>query len=360
MTPVPEPIRFMGQKERAERIPEALGRFADTLERLDTITIEEAIDTEAHDILATGLFNMGFIYKTDQIVGSLTDFKVVQGGVVLFSRHPITKQVVKMFDRSARIEDCLVAKGVVYACVEKFGQPFHVFSVHAQSWESEVARSVRQSQFMQVHRLICDMNISEHEPVILLGDFNVDLYSEQRQLSVMFDILHAEMLPRHKESHPFTSDPSTNVLMGLDDATSYASRAFPNGCNDEYLKRGTCVCCPCEWLDYALVSTNHAPIDRDKSYMRCIPVKFPVPFETNINWTHKRSIQDLSDHYPVLAKYEFPSLLPKAHVQNTAFIVYDRKFRKRPDPLVYNLSFFIVFAVFIAISALFVIWALIR
>ena len=354
---MPEPIRFQGQYERMSRIPLAIERFVDTIEHLDFIVVQELISSEAHHILSVGLYNLGFIYETDQLVGDLSALKIVQGGLVLFSRFPIIDHKTKVFDGVCSREDCLSAKGAVYARIDKFGQMFNVFSVHVQAWESEASRNVRRNQFLQMKRFMSDMNIPESEPLVILGDFNIDMFSEQKQLQRMVKCLDAELLPKHPDSHPFTSDPSTNTLMGVDDATSYSSPSFPIGCEDEYLKTGRCICCPCEWLDYALYSKKHAPLNKNQSYMRAIPLKSD-PFISNLTWTNKREIRDLSDHYPLLCKFVFPSLKPKVF-QLAPYIHYPKR-KKVVEPLLFNLSFFIVLAVFIAITALFIIWMLVK
>ena len=360
MAPVPEPIRFQGQNDRMMRIPAAIARSIDTLERLDFIVVQESMSSDAHNLLSAGLYNMGFVYETDQLVGDLSAFKIVQGGLVLFSRFPIITHKTKVFDGICSREDCLCAKGCLYTRIEKYGQPINIFSIHVQAWECEDSRNVRRVQFIQFKRFIDDMNVPSCEPLIVMGDFNMDMYSQQKQVQRIMKCLNVDILPRHAESHPFTSDPSTNVLMGIDDASSYSSPSFPNGCGESYLKSGKCVCCPCEWLDYAACSTAHAPIQKDKSYMRVIPLKTDA-FITNLTWTQKRELCDLSDHYPVLAKYVFPTIKPNLRIQNRVLpYVQTAHDKKHVEPLVYNLSFFIVLAVFIAIFCLFIVWMVVK
>ena len=358
MSTIPEPIRFQGQNDRMLRIPSCIATMIDSIERLDFIVVQESMSSESHDILSTGLYNLGFVHRTEQLVGELSRFQVVQGGLVLFSRFPIVRYETKVFKGVCSREDCLSAKGCLYARVEKFGQPFNIFSIHVQSWESETSRNIRRMQFLLFTQFIEAQAVPTSEPLVILGDFNMDIYSQQKQLSSILNVLNAEMLPRHAESHPFTSDPSTNELMGIDDFSSYVSPSYPSGCESIYLKTGRCVCCPCEWLDYALNSKSHVHINKDVSYMRAIPLKSD-PFSANLTWTHRRKIRDLSDHYPVLAKYVFPELIPKSHVQHS--ITFQKPFKNRLiEPLVYNLTFFLVLAGFIAIFALFIIWTLIK
>ena len=311
MAPVAEPIRFCGQMDRMKRIPSVVLEQLDPIAYVDFMVVQESMVSSQHMALSDGMRQAGFVYETSQIVGSMSDLKIVQGGLVVFSRHPIQKQLNCVFEGSCAREDCLASKGSVYLQLNKHGQVFHIFALHVQAWESPESRVVRRGQIAQVAKFIKDQNIPANEPVVLMGDFNVDLYSEQCQLRALFKLLDCEPLDRHPESHPFSSDPGTNQLMGIDDGLAYSSDAYPGGCYEQYLKTMHCVCCPQELLDYALVSRAHLPVDNTASWMRVVPAKVK-PFTMNVTLTIQREISDLSDHYPILARYFFPDLEPRS------------------------------------------------
>lgn len=305
MAPVPTPIRYTGQVERMERIPTVFAEQLDNIKFADICVVQESIVNDLHVRLRKGMQRIGFIYETKQLVGSIMRFKIVQGGVVIFSRFPIVRQDTVIFEGLCDKEDCLAAKGAVYAQVKKGNHLFHIFALHLNSWESPKSRAVRRGQMAEVYKFIQRQNIPSDEPVVMMGDFNVDLYSEQRQLKALCDIVKFGMLSRHKDTHAFTSDPMTNQLMGIDDTSAYSSDAFPGGCSEEYIRTLHCVCCPQEWLDHALYSREHSKPDITKSWTRVVPVK-AIPFTVNLTFTTKREITDLSDHYPIISYYVFP------------------------------------------------------
>ena len=313
MAPVPAPIRYTGQEERMKRIPNVLVEQLDSISHVDVVAVQESIVNSLHSILRTGMKRAGFIYETKQLVGSLINLKLVQGGLVIFSRYPIISQESLVFEGLCDREDCLSAKGVVYIKLYKENYFYHIFSLHLNSWESPKSRKVRRGQMAEVSKFVTKMNIPKSEPVIMMGDFNVDMYSQQKQIRALLDLIGFEMLPRHKDTHPFSSDPMTNQLMGIDDTSAYSSDAFPGGCSDEYMRKLQCVCCPQEWLDYAVYSKNHAPLDKLSSWMMVVPVK-DKSFEINFTITMKREITDLSDHYPLLSRYVFMDVEPTTQV----------------------------------------------
>jgi len=309
MAPVPEPIRYTGQTERMHRIPGALVDQIDPLQFVDVCVVQESIDQDLHAILRQGMQRAGFVYETSPLVGSLLKFQIVEGGLVLFSRHPILQQGSVVFQGLCDREDCLAAKGVVYAEISKGGQRYHVFALHLNSWETSRSRTARSGQMKQVAEFVERQRIPSDEAVVLAGDFNVDLYSQQMQIRQLCDVVQFSPLRRHPETAPYSSDPMTNQLMGMDDPSAYASEAYPDSCLEEYSKTLHCVCCPQEWLDYGMYSRLHAPVDTRQSWMRVVPAKV-APFHTTLTMTVRREIVDLSDHYPLLVHYVFPELAP--------------------------------------------------
>jgi endonuclease/exonuclease/phosphatase family metal-dependent hydrolase len=319
MAPVAEPFRCTGQVQRMKQVAKTIVEQIDPVAFVDFVLVQESIVTSQHAVLRQGMRNAGFVHETKQLVGSLRNLKLVQGGLVLFSRHPIMHEEQMVFDGMCAQEDCMASKGCVYVSIKKNGQQFHVFGVHLQAWETPKSRAVRRGQMKRVKKFIDAQKIQSEDPVILLGDFNVDMYSQRRQMQALQDQTNCSILKRHPDTHPFSSDPLTNQLMGVDDDMAYSSDAYPGGCYKDYLRTLHCNCCPQEWLDYALVSKDHASIDQGASWMRIIPVKV-APFVVNLTLTIQREITDISDHYPLLANYVFPDICPgNAHPLDTTF-----------------------------------------
>lgn len=309
MAPVAPPLRFSGQTERMERIPRAIRTHLDPLGYVDVLLVQESIVDSQHQVLSSGMKEIGFLHETRPLQGSLKDLKFVRGGVVLFSRWPIVDQHQVIFDGLCDREDCLAAKGAVHAVIQKGPHRVHVVGVHLQAWGTPKSIQVRRGQVAHIKRMIQGLQIPAQEPIILLGDWNVDSYAEQQQLDSMMDMLQAKLLPMHRLSHAFSSDPEGNQLVGMDDGSAYSSDAFPGGCYSSYVSNMNCACCPKEMLDHVCYMPDHKSPDLDQSWFRVVPAKAPA-FTVKVSVSVKRTITDLSDHYPILAHLVFPDLSP--------------------------------------------------
>ena len=106
MVPVPEPIRFYGQRERAQRVKDVI-RDLDQKHNLDVVILNEVCTPESQSIVFTDLPSIGFAHRTKK----LTDvFIAASGGVILFSKHPITQEACTIFGDKCLGADCLAAK----------------------------------------------------------------------------------------------------------------------------------------------------------------------------------------------------------------------------------------------------------
>lgn len=312
MAPIATPYRMNGQTQRMTRIPDIVATQLDVIQYTDVLLVQESMVSDYHALLADGLRKIGFVYATHQLMGRVHRLKLIQGGVVLFSRCTLVREAHCVFDRLCDGEDCLASKGCIYAAIEKNGNMYHVFGVHLQAWESHGAQHARMLQMERVKHFIQEQKIAASEPVILLGDFNVDLYSQQSQLQKMLNEVDAVRLPLHPDSHHFSSDPEINQLMGVDAATPYSSYLYPHGCYSTYLDLLSCVCCPQELLDYVCTVKGFLEPDMHSSWMRVVVTKV-APFESHLTLTMQRTIQDVSDHYPVLARLSYPQLSCKTN-----------------------------------------------
>lgn len=286
---VAPPVRFCSQATRMRLIPGEIARLD-----ADAVVVQESIVPSQHKILSEGMQKYGYRYETKPLskLG-----KLVNGGVVIFSRHEIVKQVQHVFDGPCDGSDCLAAKGFTYAKILKFGQPVNLVGTHFQAWPNARSREIRRSQATQVGRFL--KTLEHGQMTVLAGDLNVDLYSERRHLLELLDILECEVL--EATGHPFTSDPGTNFLMGNDETDAYSSVEYEGGCYNEHMRTGSCPCAPQEWLDYVLIPrTAMQPEGR----MKCVKLKVTT-FLGQVNATTWRQMNDASDHYPVLAELAY-------------------------------------------------------
>jgi len=130
------------------------------------------------------------------------------GGIVILSRWPITRQAQMTFGGVCSGSDCLGDKGVAYAEVRKGEFSYHVFGTHAQSEFGFRVEQVRAAQFALMRAFVDEQGIPASEPVILAGDFNVDAYTPE--LASMLGVLNA-VRPITTGVHRFTWDPERNV-----------------------------------------------------------------------------------------------------------------------------------------------------
>ncbi|CAH0481200.1 unnamed protein product [Peronospora belbahrii] len=324
-----------GQSERLQRVPESLHQISPTI---DVVTLAEAdIKTERNEMLAQ-FQKFGFNYSTTILHDPDPFTSLLNGGVMVVSKWPIIREAQHVYHNACHYSDCLAAKGVKYArllkTVNDTHKIFNVFATHMQAWSTPERRADRIQQAKQMRQFIDAIGIPYHEPLIFAGDFNVDNHTFGNEVAHLVELLQANE-PRQIGKQVFTSDPHTNVLVGRDGA------AISNKCFAQYvqnwgpatdsvfypslLTRTTCgvhteitepdldnmcycPCCPLEWLDYVLY--GKAPYQQPSTVPTLQAFVNQVPRFT-VGWTGvkrimKMALIDLSDHYPVHGKFEFP------------------------------------------------------
>ena len=305
MLPVAAPIRFNGQDERANRIPEAIQRLSSTVPDLDVVVFIELISPPTRKIILEAMSKLGWIYVSDILSSGMfsSSLKLVNGGIVVMSRYPIIFQYNYIFEHLCEGYDCSACKGVVFCRIQKGNNIFNILCTHLQAWDTPVAKQIRKEQILDCQKVLESIGIPLDEPVIIAGDFNIDFYTRQTEIDILTDILRMTICDKKAGSPDFTSDPSINQLMGNDEDSKYATDFYPKGCYAEYVRTMRCPCCPQEWLDYIGFSNVHlAPAT---SVMYAYVLKADTPFLAHINITTERNISDLSDHFPVIGKFIF-------------------------------------------------------
>lgn len=309
MCPVAKPIRFNGQDERCARVPEGIAVLEREHGEIDVLVVQESIVSSLHQKLVSDMREAGFPFTTRTLRSPFLSTKLVDGGVAIFSRHPIIEQDTQVFTGDCLGSDCLASKGIVYARIRK-GESWVIslFGTHLQAWEQKRTRAIRREQATQIRKFMDRHSPLPNEPVILCGDFNVDRYTQPTQLEKLCAIMGVTRFPIEEGGHPFTSDPKTNALMGNDGDESYANDQYPNGCYHEYQMTGSCPCCPQEFLDYF---TYRDPAPQEASF-KCVKLKVK-PFQARLSLKTDRTIEDVSDHYPIMATFKTdPSLFAKS------------------------------------------------
>ncbi len=289
-----EPVRIYGVTERAHRVKDVI----QSLQDIDVVVLCEVIAPSSRSIIIPDMKSIGFSYRTEELTSSIA----FPGGVIIFSRHPITMHDMTLFGDKCITDDCLAAKGVAFARIRKNDEYFNVFASHMQAWPSVESQTVREQQLDQIFQFMQVLNIPKTEPVLFCGDLNIDWYHDNDHLKHFMNKLQLSIPPLHQDSHMFTVDPKENALVGADDPKRYYNEEYPDGCVQEYFQTLQCPCCPEVFLDYTLFSSSHLqPVE---SNMRVIIHKVP-PFKIKMSLTKEVEIRDVSDHFPVVGHFVF-------------------------------------------------------
>ena len=189
----------------SKSVSERLHQLKDKLNGYDAIVFSELFDNARREVFLSAL-KQEYPYQTKVVdrSGSLED-----GGVLVVSRWPIDKEQQTTFSQ-CDAEDCLSAKGVIYAKINKNGNPYHIFGTHTQAWSQEKNQLTRAKQFEQMRGFIDNQYINGNEPVIIAGDLNVDKINFPQEYEQMLRTLIAEEVPR-SGGYPYTFDGAVNA-----------------------------------------------------------------------------------------------------------------------------------------------------
>jgi len=135
------------------------------------------------------------------------------GGIVIVSKWPIEVQRQRPFDDVCNGTDCLADGGVLYARINRDGQPFHVFATRLQSGAEN--GQTREDQLRILNDMIGDLEIPADEPLLIGGTLNVDRFADEQTgaFTSMLVILNAVHPPPAKGgSHDPTFAPNENPL----------------------------------------------------------------------------------------------------------------------------------------------------
>jgi endonuclease/exonuclease/phosphatase family metal-dependent hydrolase len=278
-----------GQRERVCRIPQALVRHIASQEPIDAIVFNESFvgvcapGLRMTDVLAY----YGWSYQLPRLS---TWWKPSNGGTFIASKWPIVASQNIVYE-ACSAADCLAAKGVQYAMIEKTvagrSKFFHVFGTHLQGYRGTNVAGVRQQQLQELAEFVMQQRIPADAPVLLAGDFNIRGPSGAA-FQDLVDILRVAV-PTIVGERRGTMDVD-NTLFG----------------------RGPW------WVDYVLPSAVHQ--QPNEATMEVIALKaeqaFAICAEATLQpfyvhpWastcTRTLWVRDFSDHYPVIGRFAYP------------------------------------------------------
>lgn len=302
----PSYVCYDEQMKRVQRIPEALKKSIGEKKfaKLDILCFLEAFDHDVNDVLTVELHKMGFKHSTNILNSyALLKLKFINGGIRIFSRHPIIRSEYRMFPFSGIMNlESYVGKGALSVKIQKKGFVWHVVGTHLAAWAH--GSGERRRQLALIDDFINDMKyagiVESGEPVIVTGDFNIDAFTViknreenektfddycQKDMTDMIKCLGAYSLPRRS-------------IRGLEDGVgSYCKKenSLVGRDGDERMEVN-------ELLDYSLVIKDPR-YKLSKYSMRILKLFKSVPELRGILYkdTGKRS-RNLSDHFPNLTK----------------------------------------------------------
>ena len=325
------PVQDWDQSQRASMLAGAL--LADVNDP-DVISFSEVLTDEAYTAIQ-GL-NPEYPYYTpvlgqvcsggnwDSISGSCSNsLTVVRGGVAIASKHPILEQHAYVFNVAEfGTADYQANKGAVYVKIDIDGFNYHVLATHTQAThgDSTAAHGYRVQQVQEIRAWIDSFGIPVNEPVIIAGDLNVSHDNASNLAEIIDDGLNATLwfdnanTPGYVHSYP---------------EDNWMARAY-----NYYFEESD----PCynKTLDY-VVSFNDYLQPSVPAQMDVVVLKNSIPFYWSYLdgywYEHSASQQgicatgtgftdyygnegvtegyfdgyytDLSDHYPVIATYQY-------------------------------------------------------
>ncbi|MER7047333.1 sphingomyelin phosphodiesterase [Streptomyces jumonjinensis] len=271
----------------------------------DVVVLEELFNIAPSTALLNGLHDAGYIHQT-RVVGAddwpdrkqampwnrsqwtSTHTEPENGGIAIVSRHPITWAEQLIYADGCGW-DHESAKGFAYARVEKDGRTLHVVGTHPQSTDTgcgdeksyrQNAAKIRHRQFTQLDDFLTEKEhtglIPSGEPVLLVGDFNVDRH-DRAEYSSTLATLRAEDAARTGRTYSF--DTKANTL---------AHARYPDDGPED--------------LDLALQRTGHTLLEN-----WTVDVSAPTTAAYTVTAGGKHvEVTDPSDHYPIVATGVLP------------------------------------------------------
>lgn len=272
----------------------------------DVLSLCEVFDDECYACLVKHLPSMGFVHTT-QVLGAsrlhlthqlsaiFADHRLiyVNGGVVVFSKHPIIATDAVEFDihhNELSKRDSLSCKGFIYTKIQNcFNyKSINIITSHMESARTPIGDLQRINSARSIKQFVesCS-SIYKHEPLLILGDLNQHNNNKShawRQLLKEIDA--AEFL---HGIHDVTIRPQHNILVGKD-----GDKDVPE----------------CR-LDHCVYSTRHLiPLVHASSChaQRIIPTHAIEHRVDRKASTKLEQIHDISDHDALNLHITFPHL----------------------------------------------------
>lgn len=160
--------------------------FCNIIHNFDVICLQEmfgAFNNRKHNMIRAATL-AGFFFYVDTTSPSFISKYVVDGGLLILSRFPISAHCYLQHTYGV-VVDSLAEKGIIYTKINIKDCYLHIFTTHLQAsyFDSEennfiVSFHTRMTQIKQINFLMRQILKKEYnkytDKILLLGDFNVD------------------------------------------------------------------------------------------------------------------------------------------------------------------------------------------
>lgn len=226
------PFGVTGLPQGAERgalMPAELSQYQ------DVIIFQEIFDDGPRvDNLIPALMAEGFTYITAELNPAASPISVPgNGGVMIASRWPVEFEDDWDFTKCGQAaQDCLAAKGIKYARIDKLGKKYHVFGTHMDAGSNADDIEAKNSQMGEMRDFIASQNIPSSEAVVFGGDFNVSPIAGNRLYLNFLDSIQP-VLPNAIGYHNSTLD--VNVGKIIDHVWGSSRHLIPLSATNEVI-----------------------------------------------------------------------------------------------------------------------------
>lgn len=159
------------------RAREIANRLVDAPQKPDIAVFTEAFSASAVGIMTQKLRSQYPYFTTRQ--PERRGIALTNGGLALYSRHPIEQWSTETFDSCAGwLEghgDCSASKGVLHALVSvSESLKVNVLATHLDAGARPEDRQARKDQMAQIERFMGEIDELEKWPTVFVGDFNIE------------------------------------------------------------------------------------------------------------------------------------------------------------------------------------------
>jgi len=286
----PKIIENVAQNKRLSLIIKKIYEY-DSKTSIDVVSFNELWDDSERDFVIKGMRDIGFKYESGILPRH--PLKLLNGGVQIFSKWPISTVDWITYTKCTN-EDCLASKGGLYTRIIKTyngGEyAFNVIGTHLNV--GSTGKTQQLSQITELKQLISKWSArqSAKEPFVILGDLNVNKFTNTAHYEKMLSILGFKDTTDIKFSTQSTNTARRKPATSLENKTTGLLDyiIWDNGTNVQ----GTCKNLYKEFrLITPLNNIPYCPGELGKGYVYS-------DCETN-----DRYIYDLSDHDPIFGEF---------------------------------------------------------